>query len=408
MSNHRQNLLSIFNHALLAVNGQQCVVTALRNNPLTGSIVVIAIGKAAASMALGAEDALSEQIIDGLVITKHGHDAACKLPCVKAGHPVPDEKSLQAGQALLDCIARNNTKETTFLFLISGGASALVEVLPDGMDADDLAQINDWLLSSGLDIARMNRVRKSVSMIKGGRLASYLKGRPAIGLLISDVIGDDPAVLGSGLLAATAPDIMGLADINLPGWFQSLTELASAMPAASDVCFENIQLHVIANLNMACKAAAEKADTLGYDVFLHPDLFCCDAESTGVRLSREVMAGAEVLHIWGGETVVELPETTGRGGRNQHLALSAAINLQGHSACLLLAAGTDGSDGPTSDAGALVDGESISRAELAGLDANDYLQAFDAGTFLEASGDLISTGPTGTNVMDIVLGLKTD
>lgn len=404
---HRQNLLTIFNHALQAVNGRQCVATNLRNNPVNGPVVVIAIGKAAASMAQGAEDVLGEQIIDGLVITKHGHDAACKLPCVEAGHPVPDNKSLQAGQALLDCIARS-PKEVTFLFLISGGASALVEVLPEGMDAGDLAQINDWLLSSGLDIARMNRVRKSVSMIKGGRLASYLEGRSATGLLISDVIGDDPAVIGSGLLAATSPDIMGLADINLPGWFQSLSELATPMPAVSDACFENIQLNVIANLNMACMAAAEKADVLGYDVFLHPDLFCCDAESTGVRLSTEVMNGARVLHIWGGETVVELPEQVGRGGRNQHLALAAAINLHDRTDCLLLAAGTDGSDGPTPDAGALVDGESLLRADLDGLNAKDYLQAFDAGTFLEASGDLISTGPTGTNVMDIVLGLKTD
>jgi hydroxypyruvate reductase len=119
------------------------------------------------------------------------------------------------------------------------------------------------------------------------------------------------------------------------------------------------------------------------------------------------MTGAEVLHIWGGETVVELPAQSGRGGRNQHLALSAAINLQGHTGCLLLAAGTDGSDGPTSDAGALVDGETLSRGELDGLDARECLQAFDSGSFLEASSDLISTGPTGTNVMDIVLGLKT-
>ena len=408
MLEHRKNLLNIFNHALLAVNGQQRVSFALRETTIKGSVVVLAIGKAAASMTQGAEDVLGEQIIDGLVITKEGHTGTCKLPCIEAGHPVPDERSLEAGQALLDCISRNSKKDITFLFLISGGASALVEVLPEGMDTDDLAQINSWLLASGLDIERMNRVRKSVSMIKGGRLATYLDGKPTVGLLISDVIGDQFSVIGSGLLAASEIDIMGLADIHVPGWFQSLSELAMPVPTVSDSCFENVELKLIANLNMACCAAAEKADALGYDVFLHPDLFCCDAESTGVRLSNEVMNGADVLHIWGGETVVELPEKVGRGGRNQHLALSAAISLQGHNDCFLLAAGTDGSDGPTSDAGALVDGESLSRADLDDLDANICLQAFDAGTFLQASGDLISTGPTGTNVMDIVLGLKTD
>ncbi|WP_232020192.1 glycerate kinase type-2 family protein [Sulfuriflexus mobilis] len=406
MSRHRQNLLNIFNHALLAVNGRHCVATALREAPVNGPVVVIAIGKAAASMARGAEEVLGEQITDGLVITKYGHTGACRLTCLEAAHPVPDENSLVAGQALLDCLARN-PQATTFLFLISGGASALVEVLPEGMDSGDLARINDWLLGSGLDIARMNRVRKSVSMIKGGRLATYLAGRATVGLLISDVIGDDPAVIGSGLLAATPADIMGLADINLPGWFSALSELAGPMPAASDPCFETIRLNVIASLNMACSAAAHKADALGYDVFLHPDLFCCDAESTGVRLATAVMRGANILHIWGGETVVELPAQPGRGGRNQHLALAAAISLQGHPDCLLLAAATDGTDGPTPDAGALVDGETLARGELSGVNAQACLQAFDAGSFLEASGDLINTGPTGTNVMDIVLGLKT-
>lgn len=406
MSRHHQNLLSIFNHALQAVNGRRCVAAALRESPLTGPVVVIAIGKAAVSMAQGAEEVLGEQITDGLVITRHGHGGPCRLPCLEAGHPVPDEKSLLAGQALLDCLARSPAG-ATFLFLISGGASALVEVLPEGIDAGDLARMNDWLLASGMDIARMNRVRKAVSRIKGGRLAHYLRGQAAVGLLISDVIGDDPAVIGSGLLAPSAPDIMGLADIPLPGWFMSLTELAEPMPTAAATCFENIRLKVIANLNRACAAAADKADALGYDVFLHPDLFCCDAESTGRRLSSALMNGAEVLHIWGGESVVELPAQPGRGGRNQHLALSAAINLHGHAGCLLLAAGTDGSDGPTPDAGALVDGGTVARGEQAGLDARACLQAFDAGRFLEASGDLISTGPTGTNVMDIVLGLKT-
>lgn len=406
MYTHRQNLLSIFHHALLAVNGRQCVAEALCKDPLEGPVVVLAIGKAAASMAQGAEDVLGEQIVDGLVITKYGHGGASTLPCIEAGHPLPDEKSLQAGQALLNCIARTPI-DASLLFLISGGASSLVEVLPEGMDVDDLARMNDWLLASGMDIARMNRVRKSVSMIKGGRLATFLAGRSTRGLLISDVIGDDPAVIGSGLLAATPPDIMGLADVNLPSWFSSLTGLAGPMPAASAACFKNIQLKVIASLHIACAAAAEKADALGYDVFLHPDLFCCDAESTGVRLSATVMSGPELLHIWGGETVVELSANPGRGGRNQQLALSAAINLQGHPKCLLLAAGTDGSDGPGQDAGALVDGESLGRGEEEGLDAHACLQAFDAGRFLEASGDLISTGPTGTNVMDIVLGLKT-
>ena len=154
------------------------------------------------------------------------------------------------------------------------------------------------------------------------------------------------------------------------------------------------------------QAAADAASKLGYDVYLHEDLFCCDAESTGKRLAKQLLDGNNQLHIWGGETVVILPDKPGRGGRNQHLALSAAMLLAGQSNCYLLAAGTDGTDGTSQDTGALVDGGTLERADLEGFDAQSCLSAADSGSLLEASGDLVHTGPTGTNVMDIALGLK--
>jgi len=402
----REDLLAIYAAALKKVNGRHCVSEALSLNSFTDKVIVVAIGKAASSMAQGACDALGDKITEGLLITKTGHGTTLpNFTCIESGHPLPDENSLLAGQALLDLLQRSST-DAQFLFLISGGASALVEVLPEGLNADDLQRINNTLLSSGLDIQRMNRVRTAVSEIKGGRLAKYVSNRRTLCLLISDVIGDDPAVIGSGLLVKPATSLLDLADITLPPWLTSLTSLASSQPSSNDSCFDKIETKILASIKDACQAAANEAEKLGYDVFHHQDLFCCDAESTAKRLATQLLESNPGLHIWGGETTVELPDKVGRGGRNQHLALAAAEVIAGHSDCWLLAAGTDGSDGPTSDAGGLVDGGSTDRMQLHQINSHEALQRFDAGTALEVSGDLITTGPTGTNIMDIVLGLK--
>lgn len=356
----------------------------------------------------GASETLGAGLQRGLVITKQGHanrKQDARTTCLESSHPVPSEHSLAAGKALLDFIAQT-PDDAEFLFLISGGASSLVEVLPAGMDVDDLTRMNDWLLASGMDIARVNRVRCAYSAIKGGRLATRLGHRKTNCLLISDVLGDDPATIGSGLLVASRQQFPGLADITLPGWLSAYSGLASDAPAPGDVCFTTIHVEVIATLEDAMQAAAAAARKLGYDVYLHEDLFCCDAESTGRRLAQQLLDGNRQLHIWGGETVVVLPAHPGRGGRNQHLALSAASLLAGQEGCYLLAAGTDGSDGPTGDTGALVNAATISRGEREGFDVTASLAQADAGSFLQASGDLITTGPTGSNVMDIVLGLN--
>jgi len=258
-------------------------------------------------------------------------------------------------------------------------------------------------LASGWDIHRMNALRKHLSRIKGGRLAAHLRGRRIMQLLISDVPGDSPSDIGSGLLVADEES--RIAASVLPPWLQTL--LKSAPPPLTDLsCFTNIETHIIASFDHALAAAVREAKKLGYAIQVHAERLSGDAAATGRRLAAELRDGAAGLHIWGGETTVELPANPGRGGRNQHLALAAAEALADRDKVWLLAAGTDGSDGPGEDAGALVDGGTLARGALEGLDAADCLQRADAGTFLEASGDLISTGPTGTNVMDIVIGLK--
>ncbi len=408
MTAARADLLAIYLAALEAVNGQRCVALALARTEFTGPLYVVAVGKAAAAMYAGAQQALAGQIAEALVITKVGHaDGLCpnnRLRLLEAGHPWPTQASLAAGEALLALMAAAPA-EAQFLFLISGGASSLVEVLPPGVALVDLHRLNHWLLGSGLDIYAMNHVRKALSCIKGGRLAQRLAGRKAVTLLISDVPGDDPATIGSGLLMAES-ERGAVADLELPAWVVALMARGPALPLPGDVCFDSVEVALVASLAEAKRAAAAKGRALGYAVFEEEAVLRGDALDVACRLSREMTGGPAGLHIWGGETTVKLPEQPGRGGRNQALALRAAMALAGVENVLLLAAGTDGSDGPTRDAGALVDGGTLGRGEAQGWCAAERLAAADSGTFLAASGDLIRTGPMGTNVMDLVLGLK--
>lgn len=404
----RQQLLSIYHAALQSVHGRVCVGKALKRHGMSGDVYVIAIGKAASAMFLGAADVLQQQIAKALVITKHGYadaEATAKGAClIEAGHPTPDQQSLDAGQVLLNFI-HAAPADAALLFLISGGASSLVELLPEGVTLADLQRVNQWLLASGLDIHAMNQVRKSLSLIKGGRLTRQLGGRAARVLLISDVPGDDPATIGSGLLA---PErfIETAVPIELPQWLTILMASGVAAPLLDDAIFKNITIEIVATLADAKQAAAACGRKLGYEVYEHAGILGGDAVLVARQLAAALLDGPIGLHVWGGETTLQLPPAPGCGGRNQHLALVAATELSGCDNVLFLAAGSDGSDGPTDAAGGLVDGATVVRGQVAGFDVNDVLARADAGTLLAASGDLVRTGPTGTNVMDLMLGLK--
>jgi glycerate 2-kinase len=404
LQQHRRQLLSLYRVALNAVSGEAAVTQFLKGNPINERSSVVAIGKAAAAMMRGAEQALGERLRSGLVITKQGHSDpgldTARIVQLESAHPVPDATSLVAGDALLDFLAALPADEP-LLFLLSGGASALAEVLPPGMTTEQLTELNGWLLASGLPIREMNAIRQRLSCIKGGKLIPYLKGRRCTQLLLSDVPGDELSVIGSGpLIPQTTPVPITVA---LPVWLQPLLASQTSTPINDDT---NIESHIIASNEQAREALAAAAQPVGVEVHNYPGHFQGDAETLAVQFCETLQQGATGLHLWGGESSVQLPEHTGLGGRNQHLALAAARYLSGHDNLLLLAAGTDGSDGPTEDAGALVDGGTVQRGEWEGMSALEALEAADAGRFLEASGDLIQTGPTGTNVMDLVIGWK--
>ena len=392
----KEILSDLFCSALDAVNGCFVVEQQLRRNPLQGKVAVVAVGKAATAMMSGAQNQLNKQIQSALIITKEGFsDKTLLWPCIEAGHPIPNEKSLQAGAKLLEFI-RHIPKGTTFLALISGGASALVEVLPQNIDLELLQKINKWLLASGLAITEMNRVRQSVSLIKAGKALNYLPANKMIQFLISDVKMDDKAIIGSGLFVA---DEQNNSKTGLPDW------LKEYMQAPQPIAQVSVESHIVASNEMACQAIIEHAKRENYAATYHGQILYGDVFELAESIAKELLKAKSGIHIWGGEPTLVLPEKTGQGGRNQSLALALACILENKRRITVLVGATDGNDGSTDDAGAIIDGLTLQRGQNIGS-AQDYLTAADAGTFLAEAGDLLSTGPTGTNVMDIVIALK--
>lgn len=394
-------LNNLYYTAINSVNGCTVVEKQLQRSPIEGDVAVVAIGKAAAAMMEGAEKLLNKQIQSALIITKIGYAGKSTWPCIESGHPIPDSQSLEAGYNLLNFI-KNIPKGTRFLALISGGASSLVEVLPENMDLGLLQQLTQWLLGGGLSIHEMNQIRQSVSLIKGGKALNYLAQNEMTQFLISDVKNDDIEVIGSGLFVAKKTETATFSA--LPDWVKEHVQQPQPVAKVS------VESHVVASNDMACQAVLEHAKQANYEVIYHGQSLYGDVFELADSLVKELIEAKAGVHIWGGETTLILPDKPGRGGRNQSLALALACLLENKKGITVLVGATDGSDGPTGDTGAIIDGSTLQRGTLhqesSLLKASDYLKAADAGTFLAAAGDLISTGPTGTNVMDIVIALK--
>lgn len=371
-------LRELFQAGVERVDGRRCVREALRDAP-PGPCAAAAIGKAAVAMGLGAREALGASLERLLIVCPDGCPTEAlrgqaNLEIHASAHPVPDERSLRCGARLLAWLEAL-APAVTPLFLISGGASALVEVPIAGVSLDELVRVSRGGLTAGRDITALNAERAALSQIKGGRLAARLGGRAGVALFISDVPADDPAVIGSGLLGPA------------PGG-------------------DAIRREVVANVDRAMDAVVEAAQARDLTARRAPGRFAGDVLRLAVQFTHELALGETQVRVWGGESTLRLPAAPGRGGRNQHLALAAARLLAGYPDLALLAAGTDGIDGPTGEAGAVVDGETFARIALQGLDPDEGLRRADSGTVLAAAGALLRTGATGTNVADLVIGLK--
>ncbi|MGB3918888.1 DUF4147 domain-containing protein [Thiothrix litoralis] len=381
MSKHRTHLLETYAAGLAAVNGEQAVYRAMLVRGKREPCHVVAIGKAAEAMFSGAARYLKGNLQSGLLITKHGHVNSTigdHVQIIESAHPIPDESSLQAGKALITYL-QGLPAEEPILFLISGGTSSLVEVLEAGWSLPRLQQATQDMLANGVVISDINAMRRTLSLIKGGKLWQYVSERPVRCLLMSDVPGDDPAVIGSGLL----------------------------FPAPrEDFDWEIVASNQQALAAMAVASSSDKGLPGGVSSTVMPDFLEGDAEVVAHLCVEHLRNSEPGLYLWGAETTVQLPLNPGHGGRNQHLALAAALYLRPDDNLFLLVAGTDGTDGVTDDTGALVDNGTVQRGKSQNLDPLACFQAANAGIFLAASGDLIHTGPTGTNVMDVIIGLK--
>ncbi len=422
-------LTDLFQIGVKAVLGDVAVATSLNAKPLPSNapVYVLAVGKAASAMMEGALHAISERPIGGLVITKPGHMSATiqSLPWVQvieSSHPVPDELSLQAGAAVATFV-KSIPDDAQLLVLLSGGASALMERLIDGLTLIDLQELNEMLLAGGLPIGEMNSLRKTLSSVKGGKLSQFLPNIPVTQLVISDVPGDVLSDIGSGPLAPPIPsesihpgDVLSAAtsnaSIQLSDRIIACVNAFGVMPPSpSHWVWQNIQTRIVGSSSIAQQAVLNAAKDLpSAEAYLIRcvDSLNGDVEAMAKKIANTLLAEtSNTLQIWGGETHCVLPKNPGRGGRNQHLALALAKHLDGAPHIQVLCCGTDGSDGPTEDAGALITGNTVAEGKALGMSVDDYLQRADAGSFLHAVSALITTGPTGTNVMDLVIAETT-
>ncbi|MBO9728045.1 MAG: glycerate kinase [Chitinophaga sp.] len=432
------DIRNIFLHAVAAVHPQELmrknvqVLPAARIINISGDeyrvpeharVWVLGAGKAAAAMAQELEQLLLPHFpLQGLVITKYGHALPLQhLTLLEAGHPVPDENSVSAS-VKLQAIAAQVQPEDLVIFLLSGGASALLADVPAGSTLPEVQQLFTVLLNSGADIREMNVVRKHLSAIKGGQLAKNIYPATLCTLILSDVVGDDLSVIGSG---PTVPDPSTFADTlqllqqyHLPGkiapalWQHIENGVAGKVPETpkpGDHHFKHTHNYLVGTNHIALEAAASKAGELGYYPVLLSDTITGDVHAVAEQLVQTALnyhGPLPACLLAGGETTVTITGN-GLGGRNQQLALAAGIALAEHPHITFLSGGTDGSDGPTDAAGAIVDASTMKNARNRQLDANSFLRNNDALHFFSKAGGLLVTGPTQTNVMDLMILLIT-
>ncbi len=362
-----EQAIALWQAGVAAVDGYTATRKALSDVAKPDRI--LAVGKPAAAMARAALDHFGD--IPTLVVTKddHGRDLPEGVEVIEASHPVPDSRSLAGGRALRLAVEAMPS-EAHLLLLVSGGASSLAEDLIGGKTLEDLEALNKKLLSEGLDIGAMNAERRKISQVKGGGLLSRLKGRQVTVLAISDVPGDDLNVIGSGI---------------------------GALP--EQVSYE-AEAQIIASNAHARAAAAEAAEDAGLSVLANEEALHDDYQAVATAIGEKLRQMGSGVMVFGGEPTVVLPPNPGQGGRNQALALALAHEISGLENITVVVGGTDGTDGPTNAAGGVVTGATWAKG------ADEALAAADSGAFLENAGALLVTGPTGTNVMDLIVAIR--
>ena len=403
----RSHADAIVKASITAVLPDEAVKRALEGQSFPGRVLLVAAGKAAWQMAKAAHDFWGDRIESGVVVTKYDHvmGPIGNFSCFEAGHPVPDENSFKGTQAALDLVA-DLTEKDTVLFLLSGGGSALFEkpLVP----GEVLQDITGQLLACGADIVEINTIRKRLSAVKGGRFAEVCAPARVFSIVLSDILGDPLDMIASGPAVpdtATKEQAIAIAkkyDLKMPQAAWDLLEQETPKRLS------NVTTLINGSVKELCVAAAAACRELGYEPILLTDQLCCEAREAGSFLASTLKthagSGRKLAFLAGGETVVHLTGK-GKGGRNQELALAAAVGIAGIPGAAVFSVGSDGTDGPTDAAGGYVDHTTAGELKALGIEIFDVLKQNDAYHALEKVGGLIVTGPTGTNVNDVAVAL---
>ncbi|MBM4761331.1 glycerate kinase [Bacillus sp. B15-48] len=407
----RDDAIDIIKKSIQEVLPDNAVKKALKQEDIKGNVHVIAIGKAAWRMAQAAVEMLGNQFMGGMVLTKYGHSLGQidKMEILEAGHPVPDQQTLEGTEKILEYV-ESIPEHEAIVFLISGGGSSLFEKPLLNNSIEELESVNVQLLRSGANIVEMNTVRKHLSAVKGGRFAQVCYPRAIYSIILSDVLGNRVDTIASG---PTCPDTSTVEEaLKIVEKYQlTLSETSlQAITIETPKSLENVKTIMIGSVEILCQEAEKIARSLGFHTKLLSSSIEDEASLVGKdfgELAKRIVAGQEDIPlpcaiIAGGETVVTI-KGNGKGGRNQELALSAAFPISGLGDVVFLSVGSDGTDGPTDAAGGMVDGGSLSRMQESGSDIQSLLENNDSYHALKSSGDLIFTGPTGTNVNDLMM-----
>lgn len=403
--NLREISNEIINASIKAVLPDEAVKRALEGKEFPGRVLLVAAGKAAWQMAKAASDFLGDRIDSGVVVTKYDHvmGEIPRVTCYEAGHPVPDENSFIGTAAALELVS-DLTEEDTVLFLLSGGGSALFE--KPKISGEELQDITSQLLACGADIVEINTIRKRLSSVKGGRFAEIVAPAKVYSIVLSDILGDPLDMIASGPAvpdSATKEDAERIAiKYNL-----RLSEEAKAlMKIETPKELSNVTTLINGSVRELCAAAATECEKYGYKAVILTDQLTCQAKEAGSFMASiaktYASSGEKLAFIAGGETVVNLTGT-GKGGRNQELALAAATGIEGLENVAVFSVGSDGTDGPTDAAGGYVDGTTAKILKEQGISIFDVLKNNDAYNALAKTDGLIITGATGTNVNDVAV-----
>lgn len=390
----------------------KAVRTVLVKRKSLKNVYVVSVGKAAWKMAHTCQEILGEHIKRGIILTKYGHaeKPLDKIDIIEAGHPIPDNNSIDGTQKIIDMV-KILTEKDNIIFLLSGGGSSLFEKPIQGITLEDIQEVTQQCLKCGADITEINTIRKRLSDVKGGKFAAYCAPAKVYAIVLSDILGDKLDMIASGPAYVDTSTCEDAFNIIRKYDLQLKKNILSALKEETPRCVDNVETYLTGSVSEFCRAAAKYAKELGYRPYILSNTLDCEAKEAGrfiASIARTVIEKKDYglktpcAVIVGGETVVKV-SGQGKGGRNQEIALSAADGIRNLENVVVFSISSDGTDGPTDAAGGIVNGKTAEELEALGIKCEEVLKNNDSYHALEKIGGLIKTGATGTNVNDIAV-----